>query len=143
MNEEKDFSPEKLRKQLEEADIHPSHHRLRILQYLVKNRTHPTVDTIYKDISTEICTLSKTTIYNTLNLFLEKNLISAFTIGQHELLYDWNPQPHAHFRCTHCGSVYDVNIEPLSYEGKTVNGHRIVECHIHFKGICKDCLTSG
>ena len=52
---------------LSKNGIKPSLHRMKILDYLLKMKNHPTVDTIYKDISGDIPTLSKTTVYNTLN----------------------------------------------------------------------------
>ncbi len=55
---------EKLRAYLEEEGIQPSYHRLKILEYMMNHRTHPTVDIIYKNLSKEIPTLSKTTVYN-------------------------------------------------------------------------------
>jgi len=54
---------------LKNHDIKPSYQRMKIFQYLLDNHVHPTVDTIYKALCPEIPTLSKTTVYNTLNLF--------------------------------------------------------------------------
>ena len=51
--------------------IHPSVQRIAIMDYLIKHRTHPTVDEVYTALSDEIPTLSKTTVYNTLKLFAE------------------------------------------------------------------------
>ena len=58
---------------LKEHNIKPSYQRMKIFQYLLDNHNHPTVDTIYKALCTEIPTLSKTTVYNTLNLFIQQN----------------------------------------------------------------------
>lgn len=57
---------------LKEHGIKPSYQRMKVFQYLVDNHNHPTVDMIYKALCPEIPTLSKTTVYNTLNLFVEK-----------------------------------------------------------------------
>ena len=55
-----------------EKDIKPSVQRLAVMTYLLEHRTHPTVDEIYSELQDKIPTLSKTTIYNTLKLFVEK-----------------------------------------------------------------------
>lgn len=57
---------------LKQHDIRPSYHRIKIYQYLVEKRNHPSVDMIYQDLIQEIPTLSRTTVYNALNLFMEK-----------------------------------------------------------------------
>jgi len=60
----KQMPMDELREYQVNVGIHLSHHRLKILKYLTKHRTHPTVDIIYKNLLKEIHTLSKTTIYN-------------------------------------------------------------------------------
>ena len=59
----KQMPMDELREYQVNVGIHLSHHRLKILKYLTKHRTHPTVDIIYKNLLKEIHTLSKTTIY--------------------------------------------------------------------------------
>ena len=49
---------------LKKHNIKPSYQRMKIFQYLLDNHNHPTVDTIYRALCTEIPTLSKTTVYN-------------------------------------------------------------------------------
>ncbi len=128
---------------LQNNNIKPSLHRLRILQYLLDNRTHPTVDVIYQDIIEEIPTLSKTTIYNTLKTFLEKHVVLAITIEENEVRFDACVEDHGHFKCTHCGELYDVNINTEKLNFSKIEGHTISEKHFYFKGICKNCAVPG
>lgn len=53
-------------------DIRPSLQRLAIMKFLLANRTHPTVEDVYKGLYQKIPTLSRTTVYNTLRMFYEK-----------------------------------------------------------------------
>ena len=132
---------EGLRDNLIKAGIHPSYHRLRILEYLSTHFTHPTVDMIHRDMTREIPTLSKTTIYNTLDLFLKKLLVMALTIDENEVRYDINIEPHGHFKCMLCGNVYDVNVDLSVYRKKSIDGHKVKDCQVYFTGICKDCIS--
>ncbi|MCB0402432.1 MAG: transcriptional repressor, partial [Flavobacteriales bacterium] len=59
---------------LSSNNIKPSVQRIKIFEYLHENRQHPTVDTIYKDLVGHIPTLSKTTVYNTLKLFVDNGI---------------------------------------------------------------------
>jgi len=42
--------------------------------------THPTAEMIYQKIVKDVPTMSKTTVYNTLKLLLEKGLVLGITI---------------------------------------------------------------
>ena len=42
--------------------VKPSYQRMKIYEFLLNNRIHPTVDEIFKTLTPEIPTLSKTTI---------------------------------------------------------------------------------
>jgi len=125
---------------LSKVGINPSYQRLRILEYLLNNLCHPTVEMIYSELIREIPTLSKTTIYNTLNLFQKRGLILGLTIDESEVRYESNVVPHAHFKCEECGEIFDVNIcYPIITKG-FVNNHKVHEGHLYLKGICKDCM---
>lgn len=89
-------------------NIRPSIHRILIYQYLIDNKNHPTADTVYCNLHPQLPTLSKTTIYNTLSLFVEKKLIQELPLESGELRYDADISEHAHFKCEKCGKVYDL-----------------------------------
>ena len=130
---------EELRNFLIGNEIQPSYHRLKILEFLVTNHVHPTVDTIFKNISKGIPTLSKTTIYNTLNLFIEKEITKPLTIEENEVRYDIKTHNHAHFKCINCGEIEDIEIQK---EGICINGldsKLIQEYHVYLKGLCEKC----
>lgn len=134
------LSMDKLREYPENEGVHPSYHRLKILEYLMNHRTHPTVERIPKELSKEIPTLSKTTIYNTLKLFVSKGIVQELTIEEKEMRYDANTKPHAHFKCMECGDVYDLALEFPNLEREMIEGHKVTECHVYLKGVCKNCL---
>ena len=140
MSEGMELSMDKLREYLENEGVHPSYHRLKILEYLMKHRTHPTVERIHKELSKEIPTLSKTTIYNTLKLFTSKGIVQELTIEEKEMRYDADTKPHAHFKCMECGDVYDLALEFPNLEREMIEGHKVTECHVYLKGVCKNCL---
>lgn len=142
MNEGETVSINGLKELLESKGVKPSYQRLRILEYLIKKNDHPSVDVIYKVLSKNIPTLSRTTIYNTLSLFEKKRIVNSVTIFDNELRYDFLRQPHAHFLCNLCGEVYDIDLETDLYYKDNIEGHETKETHIHFKGICKNCIKN-
>ncbi len=130
---------EDLRNLLKEKGIQPSYHRLQVLKFLMENRVHPTVDMIYRDLAKKIPTLSKTTVYNTLNLFAEKGLVNVLTIEEREARYDIDTSFHAHFKCEKCGMVYDVKRVDVKISDEELKGFEIGSIHLYIKGICPEC----
>lgn len=127
---------------LARGGIRPSLQRLAIMEYLLTHRTHPTVDDVYSGLCGRISTLSKTTVYNTLRMFAERQVATMITIGDHHVCYDGDIHPHVHFFCRNCGKVYDLMEEeaPRHESPLKVEGHLVEEQQLYYKGICKNCL---
>lgn len=130
--------------QLINNGIKPSFLRLVILDYLDKHRIHPTVEDIFNDLAYSIPTLSKTSVYNTVSLFVKKGILLAINIDEKNVRYEINIAiPHAHFRCTKCNSIYDVPLINPSLssliEPDYLIDNQITELHVYFKGICHKC----
>jgi Fe2+ or Zn2+ uptake regulation protein len=122
-------------------NISPSFHRLRIYEFLLNNRIHPSVDQIYIQLINDIPTLSKTTVYNTLKSFVEKGLVMPITIENNEVRYDAYVHFHGHFKCIECGALYDLDLSNSGlFDNNFIDGHKITENRFYFKGICKNCL---
>ena len=125
---------------LEKYDIRPSVQRLAVMNYLMSHATHPTVEEIYADLRQEIPTLSKTTIYNTLELLVSKRAVNEITIEGSKAHYDGFTHPHAHFYCRECGKIYDVPCDESAFDAlKPVDGFKIDSTHLYYTGVCPNC----
>ena len=80
-----------------ETGVRPSAQRLAIMEFLMANHTHPTVEDVYKGLCYKIPTLSRTTVYNTLRLLSEHQAAQMITIDEHRVCYDGCVEPHVHF----------------------------------------------
>ena len=92
-----------LREELIKAGIRPSVQRLAIFEYVRQSCEHPTAEVVYEALCDELGSLSLTTVYNTLKLFVDAGLISMLTIDDTFRCFDGNRCCHAHFRCDRCG----------------------------------------
>ena len=121
--------------------IKPSVQRIAIMDYLVKNRTHPSVDEIYLALCKEIPTLSKTTVYNTLKLFVEHGAAKMLTIDERNACFDSDLSSHAHFQCKSCGKIFDMPQQTNAEEIKILGnkGFIVDEVHCYYKGTCPKC----
>jgi len=128
--------------ELKNRKVRPSYQRIKVLEYLNKNQCHPTVDQIFKDLKSEIPTLSKSTIYNTLNLFLRSGLIREINIEDNEIRYDIITKNHGHFKCENCGKIFNFSIDFNSFKTEELSGFKIIDKNVYFKGICPGCLSN-
>ena len=128
---------------LQRNKIRPTYPRVRVIEYLVTKMNHPSADEIYSSLVEEIPTLSKTTVYNTLKLFVDAGLVKIITIEENELRYDIVMQKHGHFKCESCCMICDfaVNIEAIGAEG--LDHFKIKEKDIIFRGLCPQCIDKG
>ena len=122
-------------------NIKPSVQRIAIMDYLLKHKTHPCIDEIYLALCNDIPTLSKTTVYNTLKLFVEHGAANMLTIDEHNACFDGDTSVHSHFLCKSCNKIYDmpINKELLETEKMKENGFEVEEIHQYYKGICPKC----
>lgn len=120
-----------------------THPRIEILSYLMQNHIHPTVDTVYESLLENNPGLSKTTVYNTVQLFAKCGLLRTLCIQESHVNIDENTMPHAHLLCRECGKIIDLPLKGISVEKAshpfTMDGNMIEEVHQYYKGICQEC----
>lgn len=129
-------------KLLKEKNLKVTPQRLIVLKYLVEHYTHPTTDKIYSDLKSNNPSLSKTTVYNALEILEKHGIIQSITISGSELRYDFREDMHHHFFCKKCGKIVDIDIKCPNLERISSYGHKVEEIHGYIKGICSDCLNN-
>jgi len=117
--------------------------RVRLLQFLEHRHDHPTVDTIHTEVSQKVPSLSKTTVYTTLEMFRQEGLVRVLTITPSELRYEFGQGVHHHLLCEECDRIYDIEVG-CPYLGSMLDGeHKVKEVHGYFRGTCKHCLAAS
>ena len=133
-------SIEELTSELIKRKIKPSYQRIKILEYLINNRCHPTAEQIFNEVHKDIPTLSRSTVYNTLNLFMEADMLRIITIEDNETRYEIGMHDHGHFKCQVCGEIYDFDININALATDDLNGFKISDKNVYFNGICPKCI---
>lgn len=126
--------------ELKNKNIRLSHQRLIILEYLINNRIHPTADQICMDLRKIAPTLSRTTIYNTLDVFAEAGIIKPLNIEDNGIRYDIATENHGHFKCDSCGEVHDFEFDIDLYPVNDMSKYFVRQKEVYFKGTCPSCL---
>ena len=121
--------------------ISPSQPRLLILKYLIENQCHPTVDQIFISLRPAIPSLSKATVYNTLNAFIEAKLVRPLTIEDKETLYDIVMENHGHFKCSACGGIINFAVDIDRFVADDLREFHITAKNVYFDGLCPACIN--
>ena len=80
-------------------------------------------------------TVSRATVYNTLNLLVEKGLLAMQTIKEGSVVFDPNIEKHHHFVDNETGDVYDIPWDQLEVKGKEkLKDFEIVEFQVIMRG---------
>lgn len=125
---------------LRQFSIKPSVQRSAVMNFLMKNHIHPTIDEIYLALHPTMPTLSKTTVYNTLDLFVEKGAVQALVIDGRNARYDVNISAHGHFMCKSCGKIYDVfDLDASMFKLPETTDFKIDSVDVSYFGVCKSC----
>ncbi|WP_267202036.1 Fur family transcriptional regulator [Limosilactobacillus kribbianus] len=120
--------------------------RKEILEYLISHHTHPSVEMIYDDLKGNVKNISMATVYNTLKLLVDYNLVIELKNGDGSTHYDYFGHPHYHVVCDNCGKISDVFDEHFSSITKELQsmtrnktGYLVTGSTIEVHGLCPDC----
>lgn len=103
-----------IRQRLLDFEIQPSAPRLAVAAYILNTKAHPTAEEVKAQVEKQTPSVSTATIYNTLNLFVEKGLIRLVQDPKSEKnRYDCNTHPHFHFYDEDTGQMIDLDPEIL------------------------------
>jgi Fur family iron response transcriptional regulator len=98
-------------------DINPTHQRIEIAYALFSRQEHLSADQVMSIVNDRHAETSKATVYNTLNLFLEKGLIREVIVDPSKVFYDPNTGPHHHLYEVDSGRLTDINADNVRIEG--------------------------
>jgi Fe2+ or Zn2+ uptake regulation protein len=94
--------------QLQEHGIQPSAQRIAVAEYVLLTGEHPSADLVWKRVQDRVPYISRATVYNTLNLFVEKGLLRALHIAEDSVVFDPKLDTHHHFIDDETGQIHDV-----------------------------------
>lgn len=102
-----------IRESLAEHGIRPSAHRLAVAEYVLTTRDHPSADRVWREVASRFPAISRATVYNTLNLFVEKGILRALHLDPESVVFDPRVETHHHFVDEKTGAIHDVDWEKV------------------------------
>ena len=112
--------------------IRPSSQRVAVARYALDTHDHPTADEVFARVKRSCPGISRATIYNTLNLFVDKGLLARHTLSGGNVVYDCVVAPHHHLVDEETGRIHDIPWEALTVgriarlPGFEVKGYQVV-----------------
>lgn len=99
------------------------------------NKRHPTAEDVLVSSRKKCPTVSRATVYNTLNLLVEKGLIGMQTIREGAVVFDPNVERHHHFIDDETGEIHDIPWDQLEVKGKDkLRNFEILEFQVILRG---------
>jgi len=116
-----------------------------IFRALQGSSDHPSADSIHRQVSREMDTVSLKTVYQTLHDLTDLGEIAALDVGTGLTLFDPNvEQAHHHLVCRRCGTVRDLTapLPEIRLPDGAALGYDVGSAEIVFRGLCPDCRVS-
>jgi Fe2+ or Zn2+ uptake regulation protein len=88
--------------------IQPSAQRVAVASYVLTTADHPSAEVVFRRVKEGFPWISRATVYNTLNLFVDKGLLQRLTIAEDSVVFDPILETHHHFIDESTGAIHDV-----------------------------------
>lgn len=102
---------------LRSCGINPTHQRIEIAHALYSRYEHLSADQVLAIVNQRHPETSRATVYNTLNLFVDKKLIREVIVDPDRVFYDPNTAPHYHIYNVETGRLTDIDAQDVRIEG--------------------------
>jgi Fe2+ or Zn2+ uptake regulation protein len=107
--------------------------------------THPTVESLFEAARSEMPTISRKTVYQTVHDLEQMGEVQVLDIGTGSIRVDPNVEhAHQHLVCTRCGTVRDVllDIADLRVPSRYRREFTVEAVEVVFRGVCDDCAAA-
>ncbi|MDF1754181.1 MAG: Fur family transcriptional regulator [Verrucomicrobiales bacterium] len=111
-----------------------------------EKRDHPTASEVFERAKDKMPSISLATVYNCLETLTQVGAIKQVNLDREASRYCPNLNPHAHFYCTECDGVVDIQLAPehcAESPWALPAGTQLKEIDVTMKGVCPDCQANS
>jgi Fur family peroxide stress response transcriptional regulator len=115
--------------------------RIAICRIVLNSRDHPSAKQVYDEVKKIHPTVSLATVYKTLAVLKDLNLIQEFNLPQGQARFDSYMKPHINLICLQCGSITDLDDNSMIEITRKVAAAKFKPKgqRIDIFGICRKC----
>src|SRR5690349_21369203 len=77
--------------------IQPTAQRVAVAEFVLHTDAHPSADKVFAEVKERVPVLSRATVYNTLNLLVDKGLLRQLVLAPGNVVFDPKTESHHHF----------------------------------------------
>ncbi|MBM4161975.1 MAG: transcriptional repressor [Ignavibacteria bacterium] len=122
-------------KLLRDSGIQLTPQRTAVVESVLESTTHPSADEVFEMARRKCPTVSRATVYNTLNLLVEKQVVRAQILREGTVVFDTNMKKHHHFIDDETGTIHDIPWESLEVRGEQrLDGFDVREYQVILRG---------
>lgn len=128
---------------METKKIRHSYQRDCIYNYIKSTKSHPTAETIYTVLKSDIPDLSLGTVYRNLKQLVQLGKIRTVMTPENTERYEADLSNHIHFICSSCGKIIDITSESIIISNNSLTlpkGVKANSFELTVHGICEDCI---
>jgi len=93
---------------LKEKNISPTAQRVEMLYKLIQKDQHLSPEVVFKMVNDDFPKVSRATVYNNLNLFIENGIVRKLSLGSISTVFDTNNEQHFHLHEENSEELIDV-----------------------------------
>lgn len=115
--------------------VQPTAQRLAVADIVLGSKLHPSADDVLAALKADGSSVSRATVFNTLNTFVEHRLCRALVLTEGHVVYDPKMERHHHLVDERSGQIYDLPWDAVEVKvTRPVEGFEVEQLEVVVRG---------
>lgn len=120
---------------LRAVGLRPTPQRMAITAFVLRSRSHPSAEEVYRVVRQQFPAMSRATVYNTLRALARKGLVAQRMLNAGHAVFDGGGAGHHHLVDEETGEIHDIPWDRLLVHGlENLAEFDITDVHIVLRG---------